>query len=184
MMLLTLLAYGYCCGVLSTRAIEDRCRVDATFRVACAGLVPDHSTISRFRQRACGDGGPMEDVFYAVLRVCAEAGLGGLSVLAVDGVKIGANASKKVNRTEAGLRKLAAAIMAGAGGGRGAGCGRDRGGSAGRGGAGPGVGRSAVAAGPGAGVPGGFRRAAGGRRGQAAGRRVRRGWMRRPPASR
>jgi len=114
-MLLTLLAYAYCCGVLSTRAIEDRCRVDATFRLACAGLVPDHSTISRFRQRACGDGGPMEDVFYAVLRVCAAAGLGRLSVLAVDGVKIGANASKEANRTEAGLRKLAAAIMAGAG---------------------------------------------------------------------
>ena len=49
-MLLTLLAYAYCCGVLSTRAIEARCRVDATFRLACAGLVPDHSTISRFRQ--------------------------------------------------------------------------------------------------------------------------------------
>jgi len=54
------------------------------------------------------------DVFYAVLRVCAAAGLGRLSVVAGDGVKIGANASKEANRTEAGLRKLAAAIMAGA----------------------------------------------------------------------
>lgn len=113
-MLLTLLAYAYCSGVLSTRAIEGRCRVDATFRLVCAGLVPDHSTVSRFRQRACGQGGPMEEVFYAVLRVCAAAGLGRLSVVAVDGVKIGANASKEANRTEAGLRKLAAAIMAGA----------------------------------------------------------------------
>jgi transposase len=116
-MLLALLAYAYCCGVLSTRAIEGRCRVDATFRLVCGGLVPDHSTVSRFRQRACGDGGdggPVKDVFYAVLRVCAAAGLGRLSVVAVDGVKIGANASKEANRTEAGLRKLAAAIMAGA----------------------------------------------------------------------
>ena len=109
-MLLTLLAYAYLSGVLSTRAIEARCRVDVTFRVACAGLVPDHATIARFRQRACGEGGPMEDVFYAVLRVCAAAGLGRLSVVAADGVKIGANASKEANRTEAGLRKLAAAI--------------------------------------------------------------------------
>jgi len=115
-MLLALLAYGYCCGVLSTRAIEARCRVDATFRLVCAGLVPDHSTVSRFRRRACGDGGPMEDVFYAVLRVCAAAGLGRLNVVAVDGVKIGANASKEANRTEAGLRKLAAAIVAEAAG--------------------------------------------------------------------
>jgi transposase len=113
-MLLTLLAYAYCSGVLSTRAIEARCRVDATFRLACAGLVPDHVTISRFRNRACGDGGPADEVFYAVLRVCAAAGLGRLSVVAADGVKIGANASKEANRTEAGLRKLAAKIMAGA----------------------------------------------------------------------
>jgi transposase len=112
-MMATLLVYAYCCGVLSTRAIEARCRVDATFRLACAGLVPDHSTISRFRQRACRDG-LMEELFYAVLRVCAAAGLGRLSVVAGDGVKIGANASKEANRTEAGLRKLAAAIMAGA----------------------------------------------------------------------
>ena len=114
-MLLTLLAYAYCCGVLSTRAIEARCRVDATFRLACAGLVPDHSTISRFRRRVCGEGGPMADVFCAVLGVCAAAGLGRLSVVAADGVKIGANASKEANRTGAGLRKLAATIVAGAG---------------------------------------------------------------------
>ena len=112
-MMATLLVYSYCCGVLSTRAIEARSRVDASFRLACAGLVPDHSTISRFRQRACRDG-VMEELFYAVLRVCAAAGLGRLSVVAGDGVKIGASASKEANRTEAGLRKLAAAIMAGA----------------------------------------------------------------------
>ena len=115
-MLATLLMYAYCCGVLSTRAIEARCRVDATFRLACAGLVPDHATIARFRRRVCGDGGPAEELFYAVLRVCAAAGLGRLSVVAADGVKIGANASKEANRTEAGLRKLAAAIVAGAAG--------------------------------------------------------------------
>jgi transposase len=115
-MLLTLLAYAYCSGVLSTRAIEARCRVDATFRLACAGLVPDHVTISRFRNRACGDGGPMDEVFYAVLRVCAAAGPGRLSVVAADGVKVGANASKEANRTGAGLRKRAAKIMAEAAG--------------------------------------------------------------------
>jgi len=114
-MMATLLVYAYCCGVLSSRAVEARCRVDATFRLACAGLVPDHATIARFRRRACGDDGLMEELFYAVLRVCAAAGLGRLSVVAGDGVKIGANASKEANRTEAGLRKLAARIAAEAG---------------------------------------------------------------------
>jgi len=115
-MMLTLLACAYCSGVLSTRAIEARCRVDVTFRLVCAGLVPGHSTISRFRRRAAGQDGLMEELFYAVLGVCAAAGLGRLSVVAGDGVKIGADASKEANRTEAGLRKLAAAIVAAAAG--------------------------------------------------------------------
>lgn len=110
-MLLTLLAYSYLRGVLASRAIEDRCRYDVTFRVACGRHVPDHSTIARFRRRACSQDGLMEELFYAVLRVCAAAGLGRLTVIAADGVKIGANASKEANRTEAGLRKLAAAIV-------------------------------------------------------------------------
>ena len=111
-MLLTLLAYSYLRGVLSSRAIEDRCRYDVTFRVACGKLVPDHVTIARFRKLACSQDGLMEELFYAVLRVCAAAGLGRLTVVAGDGVKIGANASKEANRTEAGLRKLAARILA------------------------------------------------------------------------
>ena len=44
--------------------------------------------------------------------MCACAGLGRLGVVAGDGVKIAANASKEASRTEAGLRKLAAQVMA------------------------------------------------------------------------
>jgi hypothetical protein len=47
-----------------------------------------------------------------VLAACAAAGLGRLTVVAGDGVKIGANASKEANRTEAGLERLAATILA------------------------------------------------------------------------
>lgn len=115
-MLLTLLAYSYLRGVLSSRAIEDRCRYDATFRVACGAHVPDHSAIARFRKHACSRDGLMEDLFRAVLAVCADAGLGRLTVIAADGVKIGASASKEANRTEAGLEKLAAKILADAAG--------------------------------------------------------------------
>ena len=39
-MLLTVWMYAYLRGVLSTRAVEDRCRYDATFRVACGREVP------------------------------------------------------------------------------------------------------------------------------------------------
>ena len=70
-MLLTLLAYSYLRGVLSSRAIEDRCRHDVTFRVACGKHVPDHVTIARFRKLACSQDGLMEELFYAVLAACA-----------------------------------------------------------------------------------------------------------------
>jgi transposase len=113
-MLLTLLTYAYLRGVLSARAVEDRCRYDVTFRVACGRHVPDHVTISRFRRRAFGQDGLMEDLFYQVLFTCAAAGLGRLTVVACDGVKVAANASKEANRTEAGLEKLAGQVIAGA----------------------------------------------------------------------
>ena len=113
-MLLTVWMYAYLRGVLSTRAVEDRCRYDATFRVACGRLIPDHTTFSRFRKHLLTQDGLAEDLFYRVLYVCACAGLGRLSVVAGDGVKIAANASKEANRTEAGLRKLAAQVIAGA----------------------------------------------------------------------
>ena len=54
----------------------------------------------------------MEELFYQVLAACAAAGLGRLTVVAGDGVKIAANASKEANRTEAGLGKLAAKVLA------------------------------------------------------------------------
>jgi transposase len=111
-MLLTVWLYAYLRGVLSTRAVEDRCRYDATFRVACGRLIPDHVTFSRFRRYLFGLGDLAEDLFYRVLSACAAAGLGRLTVVAGDGVKIAANASKEASRTEAGLRKLAAQVIA------------------------------------------------------------------------
>ena len=113
-MLLTVWLYAYLRGVLSTRAVEDRCRYDATFRVACGREIPDHTTFSRFRKHLLAQDGLAEDLFCRVLRVCARAGLGRLSVVAGDGVKIAANASKEASRTEAGLRRLAGQVMVGA----------------------------------------------------------------------
>jgi hypothetical protein len=113
-MLLAVWLYAYLRGVLSTRAVEDRCRYDATFRVACGREIPDHTTFSRFRRHLFAQDGLAEDLFYRVLHVCACAGPGRLSVVAGDGVKIAANASKEASRTEAGLRKLAAQVMDGA----------------------------------------------------------------------
>ena len=58
--------------------------------------------------------------------VCAAAGLGRLTVVACERGQDRANASKEANRTEAGLEKLAAKILAEARGGRGRRAGRPR----------------------------------------------------------
>src|ERR1700722_7217137 len=89
-MLLTVWMYAYLRGTRSSRAVEDRCRYDATFRVACGRDVADHVTFSRFRGHLFAQEGLAEELFCRVLRACAEAGLGRLTVVAGDGVKIAA----------------------------------------------------------------------------------------------
>jgi transposase len=110
-MLVTLLMYAMACGERSSRRIEDRTGVDASFRIASAGQCPDHSTLCRFRRRTGVDDGPLEDLFTQVLYVCAAAGLGRLRVISVDGSKIWADAAKEANRTLAGLRKLSRKVL-------------------------------------------------------------------------
>jgi transposase len=124
-MLAVLLVYAYLQGERSSRRIEERCRTDAAFRVATGNQVPDHSTIARFRAAAAGEGGPLEGLFLQVLFVLAQAGLGRLDVVSVDGSKIWADASKQANRTEGGLRKLARKILDDAARADGDGCGCD-----------------------------------------------------------
>ena len=104
-MLATLLVWAYANGVTSSRRIEAACLADVGFRVICAGDVPDHVTIARFRAAFPG---AAEALFRQVLVLCARLGMGKLGTVALDGMKIGANASKAANRTEEGLRKLAA----------------------------------------------------------------------------
>jgi transposase len=104
-MLLTLLIWAWAAGVRSSRVIERLCQRDVAFRIICAGDGPDHVTISRFRAEAAP---VMEQLFAQVLRLCARVGMARLGVVALDGVKIGANASLKANHTAEGLHRAAA----------------------------------------------------------------------------
>jgi transposase len=110
-MLLGLLVYGYATGVRSSRRIERACAEDVAFRVICAQDVPDHATVARFRREHFAGPAAVGDLFAQVLAVAAAAGLGRLGLIAVDGTKIAAAASKDANRTEAGLRALAREIL-------------------------------------------------------------------------
>jgi transposase len=108
-MLAAVLVWAYAHGVVSSRRIEGLCRTDVAFRLICAGNLPDHSTVARFRADFGEAGG---EFFAQVLILCARLGMGRLGTVALDGMKIAASASKAANRTEEGLRKLAAEAVA------------------------------------------------------------------------
>ena len=108
-MMVTLLVWAYANGITSSRRIERLCSQDVAFRVICAGNLPDHVTVARFRQQFADTAA---DLFAQVLVLCARLGMGKVGTVALDGTKIGANASKDANRTEEGLRKLAAGLAA------------------------------------------------------------------------
>jgi transposase len=108
-MLAALLVWAYAGGVTSSRRIEAACLADVSFRVICAGDVPDHATIARFRAAFPG---AAQALFAQVLGLCARLGMGRAGIVALDGMKIAANASKAANRTEDRLRKLAAQRVA------------------------------------------------------------------------
>jgi transposase len=108
-MLVTVLVWAYAHRVTSSREIERLCGTDVAFRVICAGNLPDHATFARFR----GDfPGAVAAFFTEVLVLCARLGMGKLGTVALDGMKIAANASKSANRTEEGLAKLAEQAVA------------------------------------------------------------------------
>jgi transposase len=111
-MLLALLVYGYARGLRSSRKIERACTEDVAFRVICAQDAPDHATLARFRRHHFAGEQAMADLFAQVLAIAAKAGLGRLGLVAVDGTKVAASASRDANRTESKLAALAAQILA------------------------------------------------------------------------
>lgn len=107
--MVALLLYAYCIGVRSSRVIERRCVEDIAFRVLAGNLCPDHVTIARFRSRHAE---ALAEVFVDSLRLCAEAGLVRLGVVALDGTKVGSDASVDANRKLDELTKTVAEMLA------------------------------------------------------------------------
>ncbi|MQA99523.1 MAG: IS1182 family transposase [Actinobacteria bacterium] len=101
-MVVTLLLYAYGKGIRSAREIERRLLEDVAFRVIAANERPDHSTICRFRQRHRD---ALAQLFLQVLRLCVTAGAIDTSVIAIDGTKLEANASRARNLTDDELRE-------------------------------------------------------------------------------
>ena len=86
-----LLLYAYCVGVFSSRKIAQACERNLAFLAIVGQDRPDFRTISDFRKIHLD---AFADVFRAVLRLAAAAGLIKLGNIAIDGTKIQGNASR------------------------------------------------------------------------------------------
>src|ERR687893_830883 len=93
-MMVAVLLYAYARGVRSSRVIERACEEDVAFRVLAAQQRPDHATIARFVER---HEHAIAGLFGEVLALCARSGLVKVGVIAVDGTKVNANASRNEN---------------------------------------------------------------------------------------
>ncbi len=91
LMMVRLLLYGYCRGVVSSRKIERATFEDLAFRYLAADQHPDHDSIANFRQTHLQS---LAGLFIQALQMCDKAGLVKLGHVAIDGTKLKANASK------------------------------------------------------------------------------------------
>ena len=97
-----MLVYGYCVGERSSRRIQRRLVEDVAFRSVAANQQPDHATIARFRAE---HEDAIAGLFGQVLAVCSRAGLLRPGLVAIDGTKLAANASRQASRTAEQLAK-------------------------------------------------------------------------------
>lgn len=97
-----LMLYAYCTGLRSSRLIEKACETDVAYRVIMGNMLPDHTTICRFRAEREE---ALRGLFLQVLRLCREGGLVKAGAVALDGTKMKANAALSANRDYEHLRK-------------------------------------------------------------------------------
>jgi len=108
-MMVAVLLYAYCQGIRSSRRIAQALEENVGFRVVAANQQPDFRTICRFRAE---HEKRLELLFVQVLRMCREAGLVKLGVVALDGSKVAANASLAANRSYDALEEEVGKILA------------------------------------------------------------------------
>ena len=95
-MMTALVLSCYCKGIRSSRAVQMACFDDVGCRVITGNQAIDHATVARFVRRHRD---PLTGLFVQVLAVCAREGLVTAGLVAGDGTKVKANASKAASRT-------------------------------------------------------------------------------------
>ncbi len=101
--LLSLFIYGYITRTFTSRKLEAATYDSIAFRFLAGNTHPDHSTLAEFRKRFQG---LFKDIFKQVLRIAYEMGMVKKGLVAGDGTKIRANASKHAAMSYAYAQKL------------------------------------------------------------------------------
>ena len=80
------MAYGYQCGVFSSRGMEESCRYRVDFMWLLDGEnSPDHAIFARFRKRCANE---IEDLFYQYVRLPEKQGETNHETVFIDGTKL------------------------------------------------------------------------------------------------
>ena len=91
--LFKVMAYGYQCGIYSTRKLEEACKYRVDFMWLLEnGKAPDHSTLSRFRTGRCAE--VIEDLFYQYVQILEAQGEVNHKSVFIDGTKIESRAGR------------------------------------------------------------------------------------------
>ena len=107
--LLSILIYGYCTGVFSSRNLERATYDSVAFRYLAAGTHPDHDTLATFRRRFLGE---FSELFVQVLELAREMRLLKLGNVCLDGTKVQANASRHSALSHGHIEKLETQLKA------------------------------------------------------------------------
>jgi transposase len=100
--LLKIILYAYARGITSSREIERCCEENIIFMALSADTHPHFTTIADF---VSSSSEPIIEFFRDVLLICNKLGLIGKEMFAVDGCKLGSNASKEWSGSKGELKK-------------------------------------------------------------------------------
>ena len=100
--LIGILFYGYAIGLRSSRKLAKACVERLDFMYITVKFMPSHKTISEFRRENLKE---IKDVFQEIVLIGIKLGLVKIGNIkaSIDGSKIRANASSKLNKDEEGL---------------------------------------------------------------------------------
>jgi transposase len=94
---------GYCESVTTTRKLEYNCKKNLDFIYISANLQPDHTSLSRFRQKHLD---LMPEYFVEIIKQAYKMGISEFKRVSIDGTKLRAVSSKKKSMKSESLEEL------------------------------------------------------------------------------